>query len=154
MSIWSAVKHAINGTLGTEKFKPLDELMEKQCYQNAELTAQSIGGALNPSLKIVFVPWDWENIENGIYDNSDISSVVIHDKVTSVGESAFYGCGGLRSVVIGAGVTEIGENAFGATGLESVFYRSTVEDWGNIYIDDTAFEEGTIINCTNGVITI
>ena len=43
---------------------------------------------------------------------SDITSVVMEDGVTSIGEYAFYDCTGLTSVTIGNSVTSIGDWAF------------------------------------------
>lgn len=50
-----------------------------------------------------------------------LSSVVIGDNVTSIGENMFNGCSGMQSIVIGSGVASIGEDAFlGCTGLQRV----------------------------------
>ena len=59
------------------------------------------------------------NIENGckvIYGAFDtcrsLTSVIIPDSVTSIGENAFDGCSGLTSATIGNSVTSIGYEAF------------------------------------------
>lgn len=54
---------------------------------------------------------------NCLVDANDVlwigtNSSVIPDRVTTIGEKAFYGRTGLTSIVIPAGVTEIGEDAF------------------------------------------
>ena len=43
---------------------------------------------------------------------SNVTSVIIGDSVTSIGEKAFYGCSSLTSIEIGASVTSIGDFAF------------------------------------------
>ena len=42
----------------------------------------------------------------------NLTSVTIPNSVTTIGESAFYGCGNLTTVTIGNSVTTIGESAF------------------------------------------
>ena len=50
-----------------------------------------------------------------------LTSVVIPNSVTSIGEAAFYHCKGLISVTIPEGVTSIGKDAFGGcTGITTI----------------------------------
>ena len=58
---------------------------------------------------------------------SNIKSLSIGDKITSIGEYAFYDCSGLTSVTIPNSVTEIGARAFhGCSGLTSVTIPNSV----------------------------
>ena len=50
--------------------------------------------------------------KNAFYNNDNITSVIISDSVTSIGDQAFYSCNKLTSIEIPEGVTSIGENAF------------------------------------------
>ena len=53
------------------------------------------------------------------------TSVTIPNSVTSIGESAFWGCSGLTSVTIPNSVTSIGEGAFsGCTGLMTLNFNA------------------------------
>ena len=45
-------------------------------------------------------------------NDSLVTDLIIPDSVTSIGDSAFFGCSGLTSVIIGNGVTSIGSHAF------------------------------------------
>ena len=59
--------------------------------------------------------------DDAFYDCTGLTSVVIPDGVTEIGEEAFRGCTGLTSVVIPEGVTKIEWETFrGCTGLTSV----------------------------------
>ncbi len=59
--------------------------------------------------------------ESAFYGCSGLTSVTIPNSVTSIGYCAFYNCRSLTSVNIGNSVTSIGEHAFsGCTGLTSV----------------------------------
>ena len=58
--------------------------------------------------------------EKIFYGCRGLTSVVIPNSVTSIGEYAFYGCSGLTSVVIPNSVTSIDNYAFYGSGLKSV----------------------------------
>ena len=61
----------------------------------------------------------------------NLSSVVIPDSVTSIGDYAFYGCTGLTSIVIGDSVTSIGWRAFwDCTSLTSIVIPDSVTSIG------------------------
>ena len=83
--------------------------------------------------------------ENGIipsnaFINKRITSVIIGNKITSIGGSAFDSCTSLTSVTIGNSVTSIGDWAFyGCSGLTSITIPNGVTS-----IDDNAFH-----SCSN-----
>lgn len=75
------------------------------------------------------------SIYGGIISGFDknITSVVIGDSVTSIGERAFSYCKSLASVVIGDSVTSIGDFAFdGCTSLASVVIGNSVTSIGDL----------------------
>ena len=73
--------------------------------------------------------------EKAFYNQDKITSVVIPDSVTSIGNFAFYSCGSLTSVTIPDSVTRIGYSAFFCcSSLTSVIIGD-----GVISIDNFAF---------------
>ncbi len=78
-----------------------------------------------------------EMIFETLFDHVDsmITSVVIPDSVTKIGDNAFAYCFMLSEVTIGNGVTHIGENAFYyCDSLTDVYYTGSEEEWENISI--------------------
>ena len=70
----------------------------------------------------------------------DITTVVIDDGVTSIGNAAFLSCTSLTSIEIPASVTSIGEDAFyGCTSLASIDIPASV----------TSIGDGTFHGCTS-----
>ena len=91
-------------------------------------------------------------------DCSGLTSVIIPDSVTYIGERAFYNCSGLTSVTIGGSVTSIGDCAFcGCSGLKNITYTGTIANWKNIakggwWKDNVPTT--CLIHCTDGDIKI
>ena len=71
--------------------------------------------------------------ESAFYGCSGLTSVTIPNSVTSIGNYAFGGCSGLTSVIIPNSVTSIGDCAFyECNGLTSVILNSSLTTIGNI----------------------
>jgi len=86
-------------------------------------------------------------VENGAatihgYNNSCTSlfEIVIPEGVESIGNSTFFGCEGLKEVHIPKSVTSIGVSAFNKSGLSTVYYGGTEEDWSKITIGGSNYE--------------
>ena len=87
------------------------------------LTISGTGDMTNWYFDLVYTPWEAQR--------SSITSVVISDGVTSIGNSAFYYCSGLTSIEIPNSVTSIGDNAFyGCSGLTSIEIPNSVTSIG------------------------
>ena len=69
--------------------------------------------------------------ENGFSKYEEMTSITIHNSVTSIGEDAFYYCTGLTNITIPNSVTSIGDSAFfGCTGLTSITIPISVTSIG------------------------
>ncbi len=86
------------------------------------------------------------SVENGILYNLDKTALIcypagktettftIPDSVTTIGNSAFYGCSNITSITLPKGLTSIGKFAFYSTGLTSITIPASVTE-----IDDLPF---------------
>ena len=93
--------------------------------QSYSITSYNNDGIVSANGNVV-IPETYNNlpvtkIAEGAFANASITSVVMPDCVTSIGDSAFNGCSQLTSVYIGYGVVYIGVDAFvGCSSLSSV----------------------------------
>jgi len=79
------------------------------------------------------------------FSSTPITSVVIPDSVTNIGEGAFYVCGRLTNAIISTNMTELSGEIFGLSGLTSFTFPSGI----------TSIDVGAFDNClslTNVVI--
>ena len=89
----------------------------------------------NDALTSVMIPNSVTYIGDSTFSGcSLLTNVTIPDSVTDIEQYAFLGCSGLASVTIGNGVTNIGDRAFyNCNGLASVtFLGKTMEQVQNI----------------------
>jgi hypothetical protein len=101
-------------------------------------------------------------IGNWAFDGCEsLTSINIHDNVTSIGWSAFRGCKYLTSINIPNRVTTIESNTFsGCKSLVDIRYNGTIEQWNKIkfytYLGDE-WNKGvptTIAHCTDGDVEV
>ena len=104
---------------------------EQFYYEIYSNTSKSATYYIPSSLKSVTVSGG--NILNGVFrDCSMLTSIIIPDSVTIIGESAFSGCTGLTSIIIPGGVTSIGNYVFNrCTGLTSITIPDSVTSIGD-----------------------
>ncbi len=64
-----------------------------------------------------------------------LESITIPSSVSRIGIEAFWKCSNLKTVVFGKGIKEIELCAFSFTGIDTVKYHGTFEEWGKININ-------------------
>jgi hypothetical protein len=92
-----------------------------------------IFGYGNTSVTTVVIPNSVTSIGNGAFQNcTGLTSITIPNSVTSIGGNTFSGCNSLASVTIPNSVTSIGGNTFiGCTSLTSITISSSVTSIGS-----------------------
>ncbi|MBO5270649.1 MAG: leucine-rich repeat domain-containing protein, partial [Clostridia bacterium] len=79
-----------------------------------------------------------------------LKSINIPSSVTSIGQSAFFGCSNLTSINIPSSVTSIGQNAFyNCSSLTSINIPSSVKSIGNHAFGGCSLTSVTIGNGTS-----
>ena len=75
-----------------------------------------------------------------------MTSVTIPNSVTSIGNSAFWGCSGLTSVTIPNSVTNISESAFNNCRIKKLYYDCSVKPYiDSNYLKELIIGDNTII---------
>ena len=108
--------------------------------ENVEYIPTYLGVGMD-KLTSMIIPNSVTSIGDGaFYDCSSLTSVTIPNSVTSIGEGAFYNCSSLTSMTIPNSVTSIGESTFyGCSSLTSVTIPNSV----------TSIGEGAFYNCSS-----
>ena len=85
-------------------------------------------------LTSVIIPDTVTSIGDMAFGETGLVSVIIGSGVTSIGDHAFYGCTDLTSVTIGKKLTRIADYAFyRCESLSTINYFGTKEEWDSIY---------------------
>ena len=71
-------------------------------------------------------------IADSAFANSTVSSITLPEGVTSVGNSAFYGCNSLSVINLPSTVTMIGDSAFAECGQLTINYAGSAAEWDAI----------------------
>ena len=133
------------------------EIIGRNAFVRTVLTSVVLPDSITEMGINVF--WECSNLETVTLSNSitsipnstffmchKLSEIVIPEGVISIEYDAFCRCSSLTSIVIPASVTSIVRGAFFYSGLTTVNYRGTEENWNLISIDSTYND--ALINAT------
>ena len=141
ISNYPDVNHLRNLSLYASWVEGTEGLMFSTYYTNYASVTGYNGNADN-----VVIPKTYRGIpvkiikDHAFRYQTRLKSITLPDSVTSIGNSAFYGCSGLTSITIPDRVTSIGEGAFsGCTGLTSITIPDRV----------TSIGEGAFSGCSS-----
>ena len=146
-------------------------------YDNTDYLFGYVGNETQLILPSDYNGQGYEIYTEAFYKCTGLTSVIIGNAVTSIGNSAFYGCSNLTSVTIGNSVTSIGDHAFwncigltsitipdrvtsigsyafyNCTGLTRIDFNGTKAQWNAIIKGNNWNGEGSFtIYCTDGTI--
>ena len=118
---------------------------EGKCGENLKYTLDSDG-----VLTITGTGEMWEGLD--LWDNSDVTKVIIGKGVTNIADEAFENSYSLTSISISETVTKIGEQAFYESGISNISIPSNVKSIGSqAFKKCTNLQKATL---TNGLKTI
>lgn len=107
----------------------------------------------------VTIPWTIETIAESTFMRCNSLRMVVfeeHSNLTYIGQGAFYGCGLLQSIAIPSKVTEIGNQAFANSGLTTITFKGTKNQWNGI-VKGSGWNENipaTKVICTDGEVAL
>ena len=104
-----------------------------------ELETLEYKGTLEQWLSIEFGSFWMDDISHTfIVNGEELTNLVVPEGVTSIGNSAFYGCSGLTSITLPSSLISIGEYAFqNCSGIETLEYKGTIDQWLSIDFSST-----------------
>ena len=101
-------------------------------YDNTNYLLGHVGNETQLTFPSDYNGQGYEIYKYAFYNCADLTSVIIPDVVTSIGDRTFENCTGLTSVTISDGVTSIGKYAFqGCSGLISITIPNSVTSMGS-----------------------
>ena len=125
------VKHIIyHGTASGSPWGAwnMNGFVENEFIYN-DSTKTTLIGYMGDNTNVV-IPNGVITIERAFYKNTNITSVIIPNSVTTIGNNTFYSCSNLTSIIIPNSVTSIGEYTFYGSGLTSIILSDSLTSIG------------------------
>lgn len=113
---------------------------------DSSITSSSDGVFANSNITSIVIPDDVDSIgKYTFYNCSNLTSVNIPDNITSIESRTFYKCKSLTSLILPEGLTNIGKSAFlGCSSLSNIVMPNSVTSVG-----DYAFSGCSKLSCVN-----
>jgi hypothetical protein len=107
-------------------------------------------------LTSIVIPDSVTSVGDGAFDSClDLKSIAIPEGVTSIGEDTFDNCRNLKNIVIPDSVTSIGDSAFSScSSLTSIQFGGTVAQWKSITFGSywNSVTGNYTVTCTDGAV--
>ena len=84
------------------------------------------------SLKTVIVTGNQAIAPYAFYGCKNITNIIFNEGITGIRENAFYGCTGISEIIVPSTVTLIENYAFAYSGIESITFNGTIEQWNSV----------------------
>ena len=96
------------------------------------------------------IPDNIETIDKYAFYYCDyLTSIKLSNNLESIEESAFESCKSLNKITFPKSLKYIGLSVFENSGIKSVVYEGTKEEWGSLPFANYFY--GVTINCTDGI---
>ena len=81
---------------------------------------------------------------------------ILNEGITGIRENAFYGCTGISEIIIPSTVTLIENYAFAYSGIESITFNGTIEQWNSVSKSSgwKDWISAAEVICSDGTITL
>ena len=110
---------------------------------------------ITPNMEKIVIPNEVTEIPDYAFFGYSCKEIEIPDSVTDIGRFALCNTSNLKTITLPAGLNDIGENAFQESGIETINFKGTKEQW--FKIDKGENWDGNkvfVVHCSDGDIQI
>lgn len=90
---------------------------------------------ITPNMEKIAIPNGVTEIPDYAFFGYSCKEIVIPDSVTVIGEFALCNTSNLKTITLPAGLNDIGENGFQESGIETIYFKGTKEQWEKVRKD-------------------
>lgn len=141
-----------NGITFLDAFANCDKLTSIELPSSLKTLGSSSFTDCDGLVSIV-IPEGVTKLDSGAFNNCDnLESVTLPESLRSIDVSAFGYCPKLKTLTFSVNMSYIGSIAFAYSGIETIVYKGTMEQWKNIRRGDhwNEYMGDVVIQCTDG----